>query len=639
MATLKYKTKDGEYKPLVITSPSSKIERFEKDEDGNIVLEQGGNIFTVENSDVYFSDLLDEDAIMTIISGGVYQIEDTSKVEEFIANAKGKIVVFDGIVIPYIFLYEDGFEFTYCGVNTFNDELGIWYIRYSDGEFTIDLSSQFSNYQPLLESGTNIKTINGQSILGEGNLNITAASLGIDTALKYHGVTTTSLTDGATTNPIVINGSNHTAASGCVVFYGNKEFVFDGTTWKELGDGSNHKIKQDAVNSPSASGTTTAFIDTISQDANGKITATKKNITSASTSRAGIVQLSSSTSSTSTTLAATASAVKSAYDRANAVLETAINAASDAHAAADNAYAAATTAQATANEKWTYSASTIAGVKVNNATAADSATKATQDSDGNAINTTYLKLSGGTMTGTIQLASGSFLEDTGGNGIIGVAITGSSWTGVSSGDVFGAISTPTTLRSNGNLTHYRNDKGGNYTILDSSNVGSYAVTSLSGYATQTWVQNQNYQKTDTKVSNTASASGDRFLLGISGNTSGTVTATGTHGSVKMNGGYLYALSDETLKNFEKDITIDFEELKTLPKKYFRWKDNPETLNIGTSAQSVQKLYPELVSKGDDGKLSVNYIHLSVVALAAIDKLHEENLELKERIERLESKIK
>lgn len=117
----------------------------------------------------------------------------------------------------------------------------------------------------------------------------TAADLGLDSALKYHGVTTTTLSDGATTNPIVINGSNHTATAGCVVFSENKEFVFDGKNWKELGDGSNHKIKQDAVSSPSASGSTTAFIDTISQDANGKITVTKKNVQTATTSAAGLM--------------------------------------------------------------------------------------------------------------------------------------------------------------------------------------------------------------------------------------------------------------------------------------------------------------------------------------------------------------
>ena len=46
-------------------------------------------------------------------------------------------------------------------------------------------------------------------------------------------------------------------------------------------DLSNYKTKQTAVSSPAASGNATAFIDTISQDANGNITVTKKNISAA----------------------------------------------------------------------------------------------------------------------------------------------------------------------------------------------------------------------------------------------------------------------------------------------------------------------------------------------------------------------
>lgn len=64
---------------------------------------------------------------------------------------------------------------------------------------------------------------------------------------------------------------------------------------------------------PSASGNTTSFIDSVSQT-DGKITATKKTITSASTSAAGIVKLNNTTTSTSTSEAATANAVKTAYD-------------------------------------------------------------------------------------------------------------------------------------------------------------------------------------------------------------------------------------------------------------------------------------------------------------------------------------
>ena len=52
----------------------------------------------------------------------------------------------------------------------------------------------------------------------------------------YIGVTTTPLTDGATTNPIIINGEPVTAASGNITIYGQKEFIFNGTAWQEFGD-------------------------------------------------------------------------------------------------------------------------------------------------------------------------------------------------------------------------------------------------------------------------------------------------------------------------------------------------------------------------------------------------------------------
>ena len=50
-----------------------------------------------------------------------------------------------------------------------------------------------------------------------------------------------------------------------------------------------YKTTQTAVSSPTASGNTTSFIDTISQDTNGKITVTKKTVPAASTSVSGLM--------------------------------------------------------------------------------------------------------------------------------------------------------------------------------------------------------------------------------------------------------------------------------------------------------------------------------------------------------------
>ena len=58
----------------------------------------------------------------------------------------------------------------------------------------------------------------------------------ISGGLTFLGETTTPLTDGATTNPITINGDSVTATAGSIVVYELKEFLFDGTKWIEMGD-------------------------------------------------------------------------------------------------------------------------------------------------------------------------------------------------------------------------------------------------------------------------------------------------------------------------------------------------------------------------------------------------------------------
>ena len=60
----------------------------------------------------------------------------------------------------------------------------------------------------------------------------------IDKAIIWQGVTTTEITDGASTNPVTIDGESYTAKSGDMVTYNSTEFVFNGTVWQEFGAAS-----------------------------------------------------------------------------------------------------------------------------------------------------------------------------------------------------------------------------------------------------------------------------------------------------------------------------------------------------------------------------------------------------------------
>lgn len=129
-----------------------------------------------------------------------------------------------------------------------------------------------------------------------------------------------------------------------------------------------------------------------------------------------------------------------------------------------------------------------------------------------------------------------------------------------------------------------------------------------------------------------------FILGTT-TTSGKVTEAFIGGaspnfSPYFRDGNLYQTSDETLKTFTGDLDINLDNLATIKKGLFYWNnDENKILDIGVTAQSVEPLFPEIVSE-TDGIKAVSYSKLSVVALAAIDKLYARIKELEDEISEL-----
>ena len=127
--------------------------------------------------------------------------------------------------------------------------------KFTIGSTAIELGTTYTaaNFRSYLGLGgaatygaTSSVTDGGTSLVTSGGVYSYVNAL-LTAAMKIEGETTTAISDGSTTNPVVIGGQSVSAYKGMVVFYGSKEFVWVGTKWKELGDESSFALKTTTV--------------------------------------------------------------------------------------------------------------------------------------------------------------------------------------------------------------------------------------------------------------------------------------------------------------------------------------------------------------------------------------------------------
>ena len=87
-----------------------------------------------------------------------------------------------------------------------------------------------------------------------------------------------------------------------------------------------------------------------------------------------------------------------------------------------------------------------------------------------------------------------------------------------------------------------------------------------------------------------------------------------------------------MKNYIENVEIPQEKINTIPIRKFIYKsDKTNRVRIGTSAQELRKVCPELISEDSKEMLSVNYKELSMLTILGIQNLYKDISHIKEVI--------
>ena len=194
-----------------------------------------------------------------------------------------------------------------------------------------------------------------------------------------------------------------------------------------------------------------------------------------------------------------------------------------------------------------------------------------------------------------------------------------------------------------------NDSWGNWkTILDSSNYNTYSPTLTGGGASGTWGINISGKATYAETSDFVVVYGHNvntyysllFHFGDAIYDSTGVAVTVNPSTGNINAGNFSSNSDIRYKTVIKHIDNASSILSTLPIFQYKWNNREDlSMHIGSSAQDVMKIFPELVTYDTERDFyNLDYATLGAVAgisaCKEIEKLKQKILELEFEIKQL-----
>lgn len=235
------------------------------------------------------------------------------------------------------------------------------------------------------------------------------------------------------------------------------------------------------------------------------------------------------------------------------------------------------------------------------------------------VGNNYLPLTGGTMTGTLKVATGYGISDATDNGLL--VYHPVDWTGVTSSQWgVGAVDSEGVIRSSNNaLKHYRYNDGtyeiidskGGQTIANSLQIASVKIEQTNEVNSYQGALHLNYRLASDV---TACIGGGNFGIGT------TSPGHKLHvvGRIYCTGGFAF-LSDIRKKDvITKDLHISVGDIAKAPLiRYTLKNDEKKEIHIGSVAQYWQNVMPETINKSNDGTLSMDYGTISLVSVVTL----------------------